>query len=408
MLSFICPKCDVEGTSRYLAEYFEQFHSLKKSFYTRYLSGGAKRKNSHRLERADESVEARTGEAFLWYLMQATRQEYLVKQQSKGTMTLDWNSSEIKLNSMAFVLTYLAKQLQQEHVQQHQRRQKRQKVKFQLDPSYLVGMPIRLFNPIDNSYNTGRIIDYKVDAPYIVDEPISSSKQPDPSVKLPIPNFTELTDEKISRTLFFVRFRPGVEGRKLAVHQWIFLEEHAVAVGSEICWGKVGNDICNTNGTSNMQNVASSYRPCQIIFRSLLEMNHVQNLNPSTPCNDLYPYLNVLAMGFGLAFSHIRLKLGESHTDTNDKHSALTIETGTANAAMPPLENNDRPQAVPLAASNPTWIDQMLQRVELSDEDVALGLAMAHMEKEEERRVRVRHNLVVSRLSFTPHLGKRT
>jgi hypothetical protein len=416
MLSFICPNCDVEGTSRYLAEYFEQFHSMKKSFYSRYLSGGVKQKMSQRLESADESVEARTGEAFLWHLMQLNK-EYSRNNCTSKTISLGdmiWNSSEIKLKNMSFVLTYLSKQLQWEHLQQHQRRQKRQKKIFQLDPSYLVGMPIRLFNPIDNSYHTGRILDYKVDAPYKVDEPISGSKQFGPSSKFPVPNISDLVDLEISRTLFFVRFRQGIEGRRIAVHQWIYLEEHAVAIGGEICWGKIGNDKYNANERKEIshdhednlnmitQDVASLYRPCQMIFRSLLEMIPVQNLNSPTSCNyRKISNLNVLAMGFGISFSHIRLKLDYNNNEM-DKHLALTIDTGIANTSVPTPDNTteeqSRPQAIPLAASNPTWINQMLQRVELSDEDVALGLAMAHVEKEEERRVRVRHNLAVSRL----------
>ena len=34
--SFICPSCDVEGTSRYLLEYFEKFQAMKKNFYAEY------------------------------------------------------------------------------------------------------------------------------------------------------------------------------------------------------------------------------------------------------------------------------------------------------------------------------------------------------------------------------------
>ncbi len=365
---------------------------------------------SQRLESADESIEARTGEAFLWHLMQMNREEYSrnkLKSEALPLGDMIWNSSEIKLKNMSFVLTYLSKQLQREHMQQHQRRRKWQKDAFQLDPSYLVGMPIRLFNPIDNTYHTGRILDYKVDAPYKVDEPISGSKQSGPSSKFPAPNISELTDEQISRTLFFVRFRQGIEGRRIAVHQWIYLEEHAVAIGGEICWGKVGNGTNNANERKEIchdheekvnmitQDVASLYRPCQMIFRSLLEMIPVQNLNSSTSCNYRkisHACLNVLAMGFGISFSHIRLNL-EYNVDGMDKHLATSVPTPDNHT-----KDQSRPQAIPLAASNPTWINQMLQRVELSDEDVALGLAMAHVEKDEERRVRVRHNLAVSRL----------
>lgn len=412
-LAFICPNCDVEGTSRYLAEYFEKFHSMKKSFYKRYLSEVTEQNLSHRLNGAEESVEARTGEAFLWYLMQTTRNEHLRHQQTAENMTLGevrWNSSELKLKNMGFVRAYLSKQLQRTQVQHHQGQQKRQKVTFfGLDPSCLIGMPLRLFNPIDNSYHTGRILDYKVDAIYKVDEPISGSDQPEHSAKYPFPNISELIDENITRKLYLVRFRHGIEGRKIAVHEWIYLEEHAVAIGGEICWAKVGNTSHNANGVdstherneeedkvNNMitKGDLSSYRPAQTMFRSMLEMIPVQNLNPSSSrdgskksCTDL----NVLALGFGQAFSHIRLNLRNSDFNANEE-SALTIDTGMD------TEEQATPQAIPLTTSLPAWIAQILQRAELTDDDVGLGLAMALMEKEEERRVQAqaRHYLPLS------------
>ena len=102
--------------------------------------------------------------------------------------------------------------------------------------------------------------------------------------------------------------------------------------------------------------------------------------------------LNVLALGFGQAFSHIRLNLRNSDFNANEE-SALTIDTGMD------TEEQATPQAIPLTTSLPAWIAQILQRAELTDDDVGLGLAMALMEKEEERRVRARarHYLQLSR-----------
>jgi len=448
-LSFMCPSCDVEGTSRYLLEYFERFHSMKKSFYAEYLRGSNNDDMDCRLARADESVEARTGEAFLWHLMKDNRKEQVKKRHAEGKDgILHWNPSEIQLKHMAKVLAFLSKQLQQEQIQQHQRRQKRQKNKFQLDPSYLVGMPIRLFNPIDNSYHSGRVLDYKANAPYQVDQPVSnlksSSSSPDTSSA---PDIGQLTDDKICSTLFLIRFRQGVEGRKIAVHEWIYLEEHAVSIGGEICWAQVGHhsgdakasstdekdsDYCKPrdsgSGTHVLKSDArlqaqkgeylSQYRPVQIIFRTMLEMIPVQNLNPLISCAESKeactstrgegnPRLNVLAMGFGQAFSHVRLSLGgcgmrpvkETQLQVaknrgSEKGRTTTPNPITATTTAEPT----RPTAIPLASSNPSWIDQTLHRAQLSDEDVALGLAMACMEKEEERRVRTWRHLSVSHL----------
>jgi hypothetical protein len=442
MMSFVCPNCDVEGTSRYLLEYFERFHSLKKTFYEEYLSGSNNRGVSCRLDRADESVDARTGDAFLWYLMKDSRKEYLDKKQVKRPVTcsklppknrvcidpffrsLDWNSSEIQLKNMGNVLTFLSKQQQK-----HKRRQKRQKSSFQLDPSYLVGMPIRLFNPIDNSYHTGRVLDFKLGAPHRIDQPIFSSNSSEASSTSPIPNIGELTDAKICSTLFLVRFRQGIEGRKISVHKWIYLEEHAVTVGGEICWANVGHqsggamddrankkvDDCKTkNGISphvlksdvklHAQQYVSPYRPVQIIFRSLLEMIPVQNLNPYLSCEDITkshtnirgndPCLNVLAMGFGLTFSHVRLSLKDCAG--SERKTAIVAPLNDTS------EESARAEVILLTPNNPSWIDQILHRAELSDEDVALELGMACMEKEEERRIRLWCNLSVSHIFKLP------
>jgi hypothetical protein len=435
MMSFVCPNCDVEGTSRYLLEYFERFHIMKKKFYEEYLSEGTRSRSvSCRLDRADESVDARTGEAFLWHLMKDSRRDYLVKRQVKRPATCskpplkkricddpffqsldDWNVSEIQLENMAKVLTFLSKQLQQQQKQQHRRRQKRQKSTFQLDPSYLVGMPIRLFNPIDNSYHTGRVLDFKLWAPHRIDEPILSSNSSESSPTTPVPNISELTDGKIRSTLFLVRFRQGIEGRKISVHKWIYLEEHAVTIGGEICWANIGADGAMDNRTDasvyncKPENVGSSphstksdlkvhaqqflspYRPVQIIFRSMLEMIPVQNLNPTVSADN--PCLTVLALGFGQTFSHVRLSLNDG---TGSERKADTSESLNDTSEEPA-----RAGVVPLTPNNPLWIDQILHRAELSDEDVAIGLGMAWMEKEEERRVRVRCNLSVSHI-FKP------
>lgn len=446
MVSFMCPSCDVEGTSRYLCEYFERFNSMKTSFYADYLSGSNNDGMGNRRDRAEESVETRTGEAFLWHLIKDNRKEYLNKTQTEGKpihygKDNVGNPSEIRLKNMARVLTFLSKQLQHQQMQQHQRRQKRQKDKFQLDPSYLVGMPIRLFNPIDNSYHSGRVLDYKVNAPYKVDQPVSNAK-PSASSEAAAPGIGQLTDGKICSTLFLVRFRHGVEGRKIAVHQWIYLEEHAVTIGGEVCWAKVENHFEDAKaGGSNEKDsdhgklknagsgthvlksdvklqaqkkeYVSQYRPVQILFRSMLEMIPVQNLNPPISCTDNKkpsvrgeismnesPCMNVLAMGFGQAFSHVRLSFDDSGMKTVKTRLAEVIETQrsifdeTATIAEPTT-----PVAIPLTSSNPSWIDQILRRAQLSDEDVALGLATACMEKEEERRVRTWRNLSVSHLS---------
>jgi hypothetical protein len=457
MLSFICPKCDVEGTSRYLLEYFERFASMKKLYYGEYLKNVNKRCNNNhsvttncRLDRVDESVDARTGETFLWHLMKDNRKDYIHKKNiqvmsSNSSMpspesnteleTTDnnyynWNPSEIQLSNMTKVITTLSEQQQQLHSshnyekQQNNKRQKKSAA-IQLSASYLVGMPIRLYNPIDNTYHTGRIIDYQLNAPYAVDdEPLTTSTTNTTtnvtSSNSPPNNIGSLVDKEICTTLYLIRFRHGVDNRKISVHKWIYIEEHAVTVGGEICWANVGylangtyiTDSTTTTTTSNKvveyspnklnnddgitkssaddQQYISPYRPVQIVFRSLLEMISCQNLNP---LNDA---LNVLAMGFGQTFSHVRLSIIGGGKQCDDK---TTIDVEEDMSIL-------HTELIPFTSNNPKWLDQFLHRAELSDEELVIGIGMACMEKEEERRIRARLNLSVSYIN--PELHKTT
>lgn len=420
MLSFMCPECDVEGTSRFLCEYFERFHSMKASFYADYLRGQKSAVTGNRRDRAEESAETRTGVAFLRHLMIDNRKRYLKKSQSKEKPGHcgSWNPSEIQLESMASTRTFLSKQLQQQKMPQHQRYQAPT-----LSPSYLVGRPIRLFSPIDNSYHSGRVLDCKVNAPYKVDRPIQSGKSCPSFAAAPM---GQLTDEKICSTLFLIRFRPGVEGRKIAVHQWLYLEEHAITVGGEVCLAKVAHhsqgakvDAANkaaskpgkvksmeihkpvlkseTGLQPPMVGISSQYRPVQIIFRSMLEMIPVQNMNSIKPPVDIIkllasrgkptkksPCLNVLATGFGRAFAHVRISFEDGR-----RWAATTGEPSEVDETQKSIfDDTSEPTAIPLTSDNPPWINQIIHRAQLSNEDVALGLAMACMENEEERRIR--------------------
>jgi hypothetical protein len=69
-----------------------------------------------------------------------------------------------------------------------------------------VGKPIRLFNPLGNTYHTGRIVEIR---------------------------------SRAKETEFLVRFSAGKDDRKKPYQHWIVLEEHALAVGTTIVWAKL-------------------------------------------------------------------------------------------------------------------------------------------------------------------------
>ena len=114
------------------------------------------------------------------------------------------------------------------------------------------------------------------------------------------------------------------------------------------------------------------------------------------PCKNLNPLndaLNVLAMGFGQTFSHVRLSLMGGCKQCDDK---TTISTSLQQNWNVEDKSMMHTELIPFTPNNPIWLGQFLHKAELSDEELAVGIGMACMEKEEERRIRVRLNLSVS------------
>jgi hypothetical protein len=62
----------------------------------------------------------------------------------------------------------------------------------------------------------------------------------------------------VSQTEYLVRFRAGIDGRILPVHQWLFLEEHPLMVSVALVWAKVmevpNNIHASQNGNPNNNN----------------------------------------------------------------------------------------------------------------------------------------------------------
>lgn len=467
--SFVCSSCDVEGTSRYLLEYFEIFHAMKKSFYSRYLNENS----AVRLERMSECVEARVGDEILHHWMRIhaidSKQDELVtcngisQKVSQGISMGDCVGSELNISHMTKVLRLLSKQLPLdtqkftpsdnekkrtvgigsailnrksctgETTSQTASRAKNARTpfratgynennfyvectsnqehgahtpsevdfdavyhdKFKLDPTYLVGMPIQMFNPIDNSYHSGRIVNCKMNAAFKVDKSEVDSKI-----------IGKLVDEDISKTMYLVRFREGVEGRKVTLHQWLYLEEHAVIVGAEVCWAKISGDTVQSIDCEPSSLVMSPYRPVQLVFRSMLEMISITNTKDADRVStDGVSSISVLARGFGDVFSWVRITLQESDSSPKESSNAFAPSA----EGNPPLKASDgssgfglvakgdttkhRPTIFPFQFRDPLWLNEMLRRVRLTDEDVGVAVAMACVEKNEKRMIRSSQNL---------------
>jgi hypothetical protein len=256
-----------------------------------------------------------------------------------------------------------------------------------LDSTYLVGMSIMLFNPVDNSYHSGRIVDYKQNA--------SANKNSTSHVKSIT---TRLLDTEIAETLYLVRFREGAEGRKVAIHQWIYLEEHAVRVGGEVCWAKISDEIYVPDSSVANSVRMCPYRPVQIIFRSMLE--RISTLKDSEGYRNVKSNgdealdneacrTSVLAMGFGDSFSSISIEVKPTKlaTSAENKRPAGDCTIGSSVDAENTCARN-QPVIFPFGAKDPSWLNQILRRVKLSDEDIGVAITLASLEQDANKRAR--------------------
>ena len=159
----------------------------------------------------------------------------------------------------------------------------------QLGPSFLVGKIIRLYCPVDNSYHTGRIVDWRAATVYSLKDRNHSCKESAPFYG----------SGEVGTSEFLVRFAPGMEGRKLLLLQWIILEEHSLAVGTSLIFGqlKKGRGL-------------SGWKPAQTLLRTSLELVPVRHLLEREDASESY----ALSSFFGPE-CHVFLRLCDEAVD---------------------------------------------------------------------------------------------
>jgi len=193
-----------------------------------------------------------------------------------------------------------------------------------IDASFFIGKPIRLFCSNENAYHIGRILDWREQTP--VKDPSNYNLDLSATVKRKRQTFNaglssrnsnkktrHVGDGSITqfynnlllhrhlakkgiddnffqrrevlqtinngrkvpscKAEFLVRFKAGQDGRKVAVHHWLILEEHALSVGIAVAW-------CNIGGHGSDE---GKWRPGSLHLRSALEMVPMQELNPQLP-----------------------------------------------------------------------------------------------------------------------------
>lgn len=346
---FLCPYCDVEGTSHYLVEYFEAYRKAKTKF-------------CHDDEAVDRVCPAsKLGRAFVLMLLakgataNAEAFSASTTQNICSTTSGVFKSSEVRLDLMEKITKSIANVAGTADNILHTPRR-------QLHPSDLVGQPIRLFNPIEDAYHVGRIVDYKT----IEEVEMNPSLSPNSRSSVESYRF----DDAIGRTQYLVRFRAGVDGRKIPVHQWIFLEEHALNVGVALVWGDTGTAAnVKCDNTSGCEDISLHHRPAQVMFRTAIEMIPVKGLNESP----LSTKTSALAYFFGKDFHHAVLHF--------EHHEGIRDGVRSKEVSCSKFVASDF-----LRISN--QLKTMLRQAPYDDNDLAKAIALASMESEEQRRIR--------------------
>lgn len=177
---FLCPSCDVEGTSKFLMKYFIM----------------------HREYAIHQNVQTKEVQPdFATFVMNLCGKQGIEITRNDGDGVENSNlgegsSSELFRNDEDDSLAH-------------------------------IGKPVRLFCPLDNIHHVGRVIDRR-------------------------PAMQGVGE-------YLIRFRSQVNGRKIAVHQWINFDEHILMIGDSIVWAKSDDG-------------SDTYKLGQVMLRSKLEL----------------------------------------------------------------------------------------------------------------------------------------
>lgn len=500
---YLCPYCDVEGTSHYLIEYFEAYRRSKTRFC----------KDDEAVDRVSPASEL--GRKCLEYVISMAASSHIklpaktlpggkskilspckmmaIGNGGKTVGAAATVSSASSASTKAEMALQTISEVQLPHIGRLLAGISRDDEEGAgsaiggealLDPSFFVGQPIRLYNPIEDAYHVGRIVDWKTVAATTKssgevpdssaggettagteeDESSRKKKSKDESMgekpananvtdtskaassaasidtqkrgrgrpKKPVKGHrnskvstprsrkgTSLSaaakanerqsipldarpldtiDKAIARTQYLVRFRAGIDGRKVPVHQWMFLEEHAVSVGVGLVWvnpsgqtgTKVASDIETSDNTQEASDVKAPgtisklsvhYRPAQIVVRSALEMLPVKKLNTFKRGDDV----SAMAFFFSRDFHFSVLRFGQGVPDSAAAAIGASGDTDS---------DSNRPTMVAAHfARPPSDMRKAIRAFPIDDAGLVSSMSMATMEREEQRRVREFHKL---------------
>lgn len=253
----------------------------------------------------------------------------------------------------------------------------------QIPPEHLIGKPVRLFCPNMNTYHSGRILDTRL---AIVD---GGNDDDDDS------------STATTTTAALIRFPAGKDYRKTTVTVWVYLEEHCLAVASDIVWAWMEK---TTTSKKKAATTSSSHWTLGKVWRR--------------SARELVPVMKILNQEQGQIHFRLLQKGGDAAKDEsttkNDKASEELESRGTDDKESDSTEVPSADEAAkdgapsPLASSNWALVesfDGVYELLNIADEvrseppatspkandPILQGLAKVEME--EQRRVQAWNEL---------------
>ena len=278
-------------------------------------------------------------------------------------------------------------------------------------PSIFIGQPVKLYCPIDNSYHVGRIIDMRKRQRNKRNIQTCTNSNHEESNK----DHNDRERYPLNQVEFLIRFRAGMNGRKITVHGWIVLEEHSLMVGIMLIWVQFNlllsqnlskkrikgyNDDYdsqnnNINNHACKKQLIPYYSPAQVMLRSGLEMLAL-NENKSSSVSNLSANLNNDE------------KKSTSKENTNNAfvlffgkdintHASINMMSKSINFCPPPpsflLPLYDASHHQTAQQSKSTQFNNFNPNDQNDRRFLAFSIAMASIENEEQKYIRKSHNL---------------
>lgn len=429
---FVCNACDVQGTSKYLREYFHNFRWAKCGYYEDEEAADW----MHPLTEKQTKTENHLPNDII---EKNSFVKYLISQQNLSK-TSRVKPTEITLERIRDIFEYTCTGLELD--------------RDSINAFSLIGQPVRLFSYITNSHHTGRIIDARssdeIGSDRLKDKTKSDfsfgceKKATNTAVHAMESSINNvLLDRDIGQVQYLVRFRARIEGRKVALQQWLYLEEHPIMLGLNVIWAKVeikkkaGKKVEGDNvnaeavAIDSKQSVVETlippeeslvekkrrikrmdtiFQPAQIFLRSTLEMIHVDDMNSTT--QDLKGNssakeeeiqtlglhyktrapLNAIALMFGKTYECVRLRLSHRKSKSVDEESIQksiscddSLSTIKENLSFIQQSFEDI-SAVSFQFPSPV-VQKYINIMKSCDEHLVKLIACACLEEEEQNRV---------------------